>query len=128
MVAHSVDVMRSRVQIHPCSILYNILSHILKSLNHATSPLLLKKGDCWVVSMLNNQVYAINTSLRPGFNVESLIHYGDIIWDTCHLKIGVGEVITRSSYETTGHIIMYLMTIHKYYLKFTTTTIRKDER
>ena len=53
-------------------------------------------------------VHNIGTALIPSSTAESVIHYGDLIWDTCPAILGEGEVIKRSSHETACHVIMYL--------------------
>ena len=49
------------------------------------SPWLCKKGDNWVVWILNNHVHDISTTLIPSSSTESVIHYGDLIWDPAKL-------------------------------------------
>ena len=63
---------------------------------HATFPWLLKKGDFWVVWILNcHLVHDITTVLFPCSYAESIIHYGYLIWDTG--KKGKCEIIKMSS-------------------------------
>ena len=55
---------------------------------HKIFPWLCKKGDYWVVWILNGQVYNISTALIPSSSKESIIHYGDLNWDSCHTRQG----------------------------------------
>ncbi len=67
-----------------------------------------KKGNYWVVWILNGQVHNINTALIRNSSAEN-IHYSDLNWGTCHTQIGEVEVITRSSHETECQVIMNLL-------------------
>ena len=42
-------------------------------------------GDNWVVWILNSHVHDISTTLSF---TESVIHYSDLIWDTCQTRLG----------------------------------------
>ena len=56
--------------------------------------------------MPNNQVYATKTSLNPRSLVESIVHYGDLIWNTCHTQIRRGRGVLKLIYFY--HIIKIL--------------------
>ena len=77
---------------------------------HTTSPWLCKKGDKYVVWILNNLVHMITvpTTLIPRFPSENVIHYADLIW--IFAKLSQGEVIfmrssldSRSSHNILGY-------------------------
>ena len=55
--------------------------------------------------MPNNPVYEIKTSLRPGSSVESVITV-TVSGTPAVLKIGEGEVKTRSSHEAVCQILI----------------------
>ncbi len=59
---------------------------------HTISPWLCKKGNNWVVWILNSHVHDISTTLIPSSSTERVIHYGDLIWDTCQTQLGWGNV------------------------------------
>ena len=78
---------------------------VIQSLNF---PWLCKKGDYWLVWILNSHIHNICTTLIPSYSVESVIHYSDLIRDRTPATISVGQVIKSSSNETESLIIMYL--------------------
>ncbi len=59
---------------------------------HTISPWLCKKGDNWVVWILNCHVHDISKTFIPSSSTESVSHYGDLIWDTCQTRQGWGNV------------------------------------
>ncbi len=48
---------------------------------------------CCVFSVwiFNSHVHNISTALIPCSSAESVIHYGGLIWDTCHTRRGWGN-------------------------------------
>ncbi len=64
------------------------------SLKGLIGPVASTKGDNWVFWILNCHVivYDINTALIPSSSTESVIHYGDLIWNTCQTRLGWGNV------------------------------------
>ncbi len=55
---------------------------------HTISPWLCKKGDYGVVWIISSHVHDISTILIPSSLTESVIHYSDLIWDTCQTRLG----------------------------------------
>ena len=65
-----------------------LLTNKYNFFNFSISPWLCKKGDYWVVWILNSHEHDISTTLIPSFSAESVIHNGDLIWDTCQTRLG----------------------------------------
>ena len=81
---------------------------------HTTSPWLCKKGDKYVVWILNNLVHMITvpTTLIPRFPSENVIHYADLIWIFAKLRkdeeLLAGKVTTFLDMEI-EFAVMYIL-------------------
>ncbi len=47
--------------------------------------------DYWAVWILNSHVHDISTTLIPSSSTARVIHYGDLIWDTCQTRLELGN-------------------------------------
>ncbi len=60
-----------------------VLNNLYVGLNFSISPGCLGREIYWIVLILNSHVHDISTALLiPSTFTESIIHYGDLNWDT----------------------------------------------